>query len=86
MSIGTEHSELLLVERARVGDQVAFSTLVARHRPLALRLCQRLLSDSGRAEDATQEAVLLAWLTLGRLRNAESFGPWLAGIALPSHA
>jgi uncharacterized protein len=82
VSIGTEHSELLLVERARVGDQMAFSTLVGRHRALALRLCQRLLSDSGRAEDATQEAVLLAWLTLGRLRNAESFGPWLAGIAL----
>jgi len=72
----------MLVEYARVGDQAAFSALITRHRPLAIRLCRRLLRDEGRAEDASQEAVLLAWLTLGQLRKAESFGPWLVGIAL----
>jgi RNA polymerase sigma factor (sigma-70 family) len=49
---------------------------------MALRLCQRVLRDDGRAEDGVQEAVLVAWLTLDSLRRANLFGAWLAGIAL----
>jgi RNA polymerase sigma factor (sigma-70 family) len=71
-----------LVHRAREGDQAAFADLVVRHRPVALCLCKRLLRDDGRAEDAIQEAVLVAWLNLDKLRRAERFGAWLAGIAL----
>ena len=37
--------------------------------------------DAGPAEDAVQEAVLIAWLNLGKLRRADQFGTWLAGIA-----
>jgi RNA polymerase sigma factor (sigma-70 family) len=71
-----------LVRLAREGDQAAFADLVARHRPVALRLCKRLLRDDGRAEDGVQEAVLVAWLNLDTLRRADRFGAWLAGIAL----
>lgn len=71
-----------LVHRAREGDRVAFAELVVQHRPMALRLCQRVLRDDGRAEDGVQEAVLVAWLTLDSLRRADRFGAWLAGIAL----
>jgi RNA polymerase sigma factor (sigma-70 family) len=49
---------------------------------MAVRLCQRVLLDDGRAEDAVQEAVLVAWLNLNSLRRANLFGAWLAGIAL----
>jgi RNA polymerase sigma factor (sigma-70 family) len=34
------------------------------------------------AEDAAQEAVLQAFLSLHQLRRPEGFGPWLAGISL----
>ena len=71
-----------LVQLAREGDQAAFADLVVRHRPVALRLCRRLLRDDGRAEDGVQEAVLVAWLNLETLRKADRFGAWLAGIAL----
>jgi RNA polymerase sigma factor (sigma-70 family) len=32
--------------------------------------------------DAVQEAALVAWLNLSKLRRADRFGPWLAGIGL----
>jgi uncharacterized protein len=47
-----------------------------------LRLCRQLLRDEEQAEDGVQEAALLAWLNLERLVRTDSFGAWLAGIAL----
>ncbi|MDQ3812192.1 MAG: DUF151 domain-containing protein [Chloroflexota bacterium] len=82
MTVSADDLTASLVERAREGDQAAFAELVARHRPMALRLCQQLLRDNGRAEDGVQEAVLVAWLNLNALRRADRFGAWLAGIAL----
>jgi RNA polymerase sigma factor (sigma-70 family) len=82
MTVGADDLATKLVQRAREGDRGAFADLVVRHRPMALRLCQRVLSDDGRAEDAVQEAVLVAWLNLNSLRRANLFGAWLAGIAL----
>ncbi|MGH2561440.1 MAG: bifunctional nuclease domain-containing protein [Thermomicrobiales bacterium] len=71
-----------LVEAARRGDKDAFATLVVRHRPLLVRLCQRALGDTTLAEDAAQEAALQAFLSLDRLHNPVRFGSWLAGIGL----
>jgi RNA polymerase sigma factor (sigma-70 family) len=82
MNVRADGVTARLVHRAREGDRVAFAELVVQHRPMALRLCQRVLRDDGRAEDGVQEAVLVAWLTLDSLRRANLFGAWLAGIAL----
>ena len=71
-----------LVEAARACNKAAFTELLARHRPLLLRLCQRMLADTSLAEDAAQEAALRAYLDLARLRQPDRFGPWLAGIGL----
>jgi RNA polymerase sigma factor (sigma-70 family) len=79
-SVASRDAEL--VQLARAGDQAAFGVLVARHRPMALRVCRRLLLDHAQAEDGVQEAVLLAWLNLDKLRRPDRFGAWLAGIAL----
>ncbi len=78
----TDEHDSALVERARCGDQAAFALLIARHRPLLLAVCRRMLSDATLAEDAAQEAILRASLRLDRLREAEQFGHWLAGIGL----
>ncbi len=77
-----DDSDSALVQAARGGDRGAFALLLARHRPLLLALCRRKLGDPALAEDAAQEAALQALLTLDRLRRAERFGPWLAGIGL----
>jgi RNA polymerase sigma factor (sigma-70 family) len=74
-------SDTVLVRRARDGDRDAFAALVRRHRPLLLRSCARMVGADG-AADAAQDAVLTAMLSLDRLREPSSFGPWLVGIGL----
>jgi RNA polymerase sigma factor (sigma-70 family) len=78
----SESSDIALVAAARRGDKVAFSELIQQHRSLLLCLCRRSLRDAELAEDATQEAVLIALTNLDRLQRADRFGPWLAGIGL----
>lgn len=70
------------MRRARHGDHEAFGELICRQRALAVRLCTRATGDAGLAEDAVQEGILQAWLSLDKLRQPEQFGAWLAGIAL----
>lgn len=77
-----DEQDAALVEAARDGDRAAFAALLARHQPLLLAFCRRALGDDGRAEDAAQEAVLQALLSLDRLRHSERFGSWLVGIGL----
>jgi RNA polymerase sigma-70 factor, ECF subfamily len=42
----------------------------------AYRLAAHILSDRTDAEDAVQEALVLAWRGWPRLRNADRFGAW----------
>ncbi len=71
-----------LVAAARGGDRAALAVLIARHRPLLVALCKRILGASELVEDAAQEACLQAMLCLDRLRAPDRFGPWLAGIGM----
>ncbi len=66
-----------LVEQAREGDDVAFSGLVDLEGDVCYAIAYRILRDVERAQDAVQQAFLLAWRDLPRLRDAERFGPWL---------
>ncbi len=75
-------SDIELVMAAQAGDKEAFAALYTRHRPLLLALCRRALSDPVLSEDAVQEAAITALLSLDRLRIADRFDSWLAGIGL----
>lgn len=66
-----------LVERARSGDQAAFSTLAADAVDGCYRLAYRILRDPHRAQDATQQALLGAWRDLPMLRDPRRFDAWL---------
>jgi RNA polymerase sigma-70 factor (ECF subfamily) len=66
-----------LVERARGGDDVAFTELVDLEGDLCYAIAYRILRDAERAQDAVQQALLIAWRELPRLRDADRFGPWL---------
>ncbi len=74
--------EAQLVSLAQAGDRAALGVLIGRHRAMALAVCRRVLYDQALAEDAVQEASLLALLHIGRLRKPDRFGAWLSGIAL----
>ena len=66
-----------LVEQAREGDDAAFTELVDLDGDLCYAIAFRILRDAERAQDAVQQAFLLAWRELPRLRDPERFGPWL---------
>jgi RNA polymerase sigma factor (sigma-70 family) len=74
--------DLLLVERARQGGADAYDELFRRHRDRVARAAYLLIGDAEQAQDATQEAFLIGWRDLRRLRDTERFGPWVTGIAL----
>jgi RNA polymerase sigma-70 factor (ECF subfamily) len=66
-----------LVERARRGDREAFAVLVHQVSDSLYRVAFRILRDTGLAEDALQEALVLAWRRLPHLRDADRFEAWI---------
>jgi len=66
-----------LVERARDGDEVAFTELVDLFGDRCYAIAYRILRDAERAQDAVQQAFLLAWREIPRLRDPERFDVWL---------
>lgn len=66
-----------LVQRARDGDEDAFTQLVDLSGDRCYAIAYRILRDVERAKDAVQQAFLLAWRELPRLREPERFEVWL---------
>ena len=66
-----------LVQRARDGDEEAFTQLVDLDGNKCFAIAFRILRDVERAKDAVQQAFLLAWRELPRLRDPERFEVWL---------
>ena len=65
----------------RYGDDDVADLLLARA-PAAHRLAAWILRDPVGAEDAVQEAALIAWKRRGSLRNAESADGWFSKIVV----
>jgi RNA polymerase sigma-70 factor (ECF subfamily) len=70
-----------LVARARTGDHAAFGDLVDRHRTAVYRAALTALRSHDEAEDAAQDAFVLAWRRLDSFRGDASFKTWLLTIA-----
>jgi RNA polymerase sigma-70 factor (ECF subfamily) len=66
-----------LVERAMAGDHDAFTELARVSINRLFVIARLILRDDGRAEDATQEALVAAWTHLSALRDPDRFEPWL---------
>jgi RNA polymerase sigma-70 factor (ECF subfamily) len=66
-----------LVERAQRGDREAFAILARSHGDRLMAIAQRILRDVGRAEDAVQQTLVIAWRELPRLRDPGRFDAWL---------
>lgn len=71
-----------VVARVIAGDRDAFRILVDREGPSVLRACHRVLGDLHEAEDAAQEAFVIAFRALGTWRQDGPFGAWLTRIAV----
>ncbi len=62
-------------------DEAAFETLVRRHGPMVLGVCQRLLHDPQDVEDAFQVTFLVLIRKATSLSKRESVANWLHGVA-----
>jgi len=80
MNAAQQEADRALVERARDGDQEAFSELVRDHRAQAYGWANTIARDAYLAEDIVQDALIRAFLHLGTLTDTRRFLPWLQTI------
>ncbi|TAK01929.1 MAG: RNA polymerase sigma factor [Chloroflexota bacterium] len=66
-----------LVVAAQRGDQVAFMDLVRARLDRLFGIARRILRDVDRAEDALQDALVIAWRDLPDLRDPDRFDFWI---------
>jgi RNA polymerase sigma-70 factor, ECF subfamily len=66
-----------LVEQARRGDREAFAILARTRGDRLFGIARRILRDVALAEDAVQQALVIAWRELPRLRDPDRFDAWL---------
>jgi RNA polymerase sigma factor (sigma-70 family) len=75
-------SDGLLLERfVAQRDGPAFEAILARHGPMVLSVCRRMLPELSDVEDAFQATFLILVLKAGTLRDRQRLGPWLYGVA-----
>ncbi len=61
--------------------EAAFEVMVMRHGPMVLRVCRSVLADPHDAQDAFQATFLVLVRHCRSIRNFESLGSWLFGVA-----
>ncbi|MFL5725085.1 MAG: RNA polymerase sigma factor [Chloroflexota bacterium] len=66
-----------LVEAARNGDRDAYVDLIRVRADGLFAVAHRILRDVDRAEDAFQDALVIAWRDLKGLRDPDRFDAWL---------
>jgi RNA polymerase sigma factor (sigma-70 family) len=75
-------SEWELLERyLERRDEVAFEALVARHGPMVLGVCRRMLDNRTDVDDAFQATFLVLVRRARHLGPRDAIGPWLHGVA-----
>jgi RNA polymerase sigma-70 factor (ECF subfamily) len=68
------------IAAAQAGDRAAFDALVGLYYRAVYRTAMAALQRSEDAEDATQDAFVLAWRKVGAFRGDSSFKTWLLTI------
>ena len=71
-----------LLDRFRANrDEAAFAALVARHGPMVLATCRRILPVGADADDAFQATFLVLARKASSIADPDRLAPWLHGVA-----
>jgi RNA polymerase sigma factor (sigma-70 family) len=79
--VGQETDRQLLDELIARGNEAAFAELVARHGPMVLRVCRRVLHHEQDVEDAFQAVFLVLARNARSIHKREALAGWLHGVA-----
>ena len=83
VSVKTAGKDLPDTEIARLiafGDRGAFELLMRRYNQTLYRTARSILKDDAEAEDAVQEAYMLAYRAMGAFRGEAKLSTWLIRI------
>lgn len=69
-----------LLAAAQHGDEAAFVDLIRPRTNRLFAIAQRILRDVDRAEDALQDALVIAWRDLRGLRDPDRLDAWLTRV------
>lgn len=76
-----DQTNIILVQAAQAGDQIAFESLVDQYYSMVHGLTYSKVGEWAVAQDLTQDVFLTAWTSLHTLRHPEAFLVWLRRIA-----
>src|SRR5262249_47043828 len=62
-------------------DNASFEILMARHGPMVLNVCRRVLSDANDVEDAFQATFVVLVRKARSIRKGKLLANWLYGVA-----
>jgi len=74
-------TETLLITSAQEGDLDAFNQLILNYQDMLYRVALRIIHDEFSAEDATQDAMILAFRNIRSFRGG-NFKSWLARVTV----
>jgi RNA polymerase sigma-70 factor (ECF subfamily) len=77
----TTPSDQKLIQAVLSGEKDAYGKLYDRYAPLVRAVCYDITGNLADAQDLAQDVFMRAYEKLDRLRNRDSFGKWLVGIA-----
>jgi len=77
----TTPSDKTLIEAVLAGDKASYEQLYDRYAPLVRAVCYDTTGNLAEAQDLAQDVFMRAYEKLDRLRNRDSFGKWIIGIA-----
>jgi RNA polymerase sigma-70 factor (ECF subfamily) len=74
-------SDAELVAEVLCGEMGSFEVLVQRYQRAVMGTALAVLGDFHAAQDAAQDAFIVAYRKLGTLRSGASFAPWILRLA-----
>ena len=79
---GKDLPDAEIVRRIALGDPEAFELLMRRYNQTLYRTARSILRDDAEAEDAVQEAYILAYRAIGAFRGEAKLSTWLIRIVV----